>query len=452
MAIIITLSVVVSLLVGILITWLLLNKKLLEVNQRLTQNETILIKKDAEIGNLSGRLEDNISNLNQNLISAKQELNDERLKNNDLTTKIAKTEEQNLSLLEKLTVQKTEIEEIQKKFSETFENLANKILKQNTIDFTENNQKKIGEILNPLKEKILSFEKQVNDTYEKGLKDQTDLKAELKKLYDLNNHISEEAHNLTRALKGDVKKQGNWGEIVLERILERSGLVKGQEYETQFSARNENGEMIRPDVVIKLPDNKHIIIDSKVSLIAYEQYVNADIPEEKEKYARLHVESIKSHVKGLSEKSYAHSDSLNSPDFVLMFLPIESSFSMAVQQDIELFNFAWDRRVVIVSPSTLLATLKTIESIWKREKQTQNAIEIASEGGKLYDKFVGLVEDLKRLGTQLDTVQRTYQEANKKLYTGSGNLMGKVQNLQKLGAKNTKTLPDNLFTDDENNS
>jgi DNA recombination protein RmuC len=450
MTITIILSVIISFIVGGIITWFMLSKRISLVNQNLNQNETVLIKKEAEIENLTKRMEENIANLNGILESTKKELNSERDKNNDLTTRVAKAEEQNAFLSEKLAVQKAEIEEIQKKFSETFENLANKILKQNTIEFTENNQKKIGEILNPLKEKILSFEKQVNETYEKGLKDQTDLKAELKKLYDLNNHISEEAHNLTKALKGDVKKQGNWGEIVLERILERSGLAKGQEYETQFTIRNESGEMIRPDVIIKLPDNKHIIIDSKVSLLAYEQYINADIPEDKDRYARLHVESIKSHVKGLSEKSYAHVDSLNSPDFVLMFLPIESSFSMAVQQDIELFNFAWDRRVVIVSPSTLLATLKTIESIWKREKQTQNAIEIASEGGKLYDKFVGLVEDLKRLGTQLDTVQRTYQEANKKLYTGSGNLMVKVQNLQKLGAKNTKSLPEISFTDDEN--
>jgi DNA recombination protein RmuC len=450
MAITIILSVIISFLTGGIITWLILSKKISDANQNVKQNETVLIKKEAEIENLSKRLEENLVNLNSIIESSKKELNSERDKNNDLTSRIAKAEEQNVFLSEKLTNQKTEIEEIQKKFSETFENLANKILKQNTIEFTENNQKKIGEILNPLKEKILSFEKQVNETYEKGLKDQTDLKAELKKLYDLNNHISEEAHNLTRALKGDVKKQGNWGEIVLERILERSGLAKGQEYETQFSIRNESGEMIRPDVIIKLPDNKHLIIDSKVSLLAYEQYINADVQEDKERYARLHVESIKSHVKGLSEKSYAHVDTLNSPDFVLMFLPIESSFSMAVQQDIELFNFAWDRRVVIVSPSTLLATLKTIESIWKREKQTQNAIEIASEGGKLYDKFVGLVEDLKKLGAQLDTVQRTYQEANKKLYTGSGNLIGKVQNLQKLGAKNTKSLPEISFTDDEN--
>lgn len=452
MILIIIFSAIISLGLGVIITWLIVQKKLSEARQNLTVNETILIKKDAEIDSFSKRMDDISESLNLQISNAKQELNAEREKNNDLTTKLARAEEQNNSLTEKLKVQKAEIEDIQKKFTTEFENLANKILKQNTIDFSENNQKKINEILTPLKEKLQSFEKQVNETYEKGLKDQTDLKAELKKLYDLNNHISAEAHNLTQALKGDVKKQGNWGELVLERILERSGLTKGQEYETQFSMRNEEGGNVRPDVIIKLPDNKHIIIDSKVSLIAYEQYVNTDDPDEKDTFGRMHLESIKNHVKGLSDKSYAQTEALNSPDFVLMFLPIESSFSMAVQKDIDLFNFAWDRRVVIVSPSTLLATLKTIESIWKREKQTQNAIEIASEGGKLYDKFAGLVEDLRKLGAQLDTVQKTYQEANKKLYMGSGNLIGKVQNLQKLGAKNTKTLPEISFIDGENES
>ena len=448
---IIVLAIILALISGGILGWMLQHKKVAEANSKLAANENLMIRKEAEMDNLSKRLAELAADMNQNMLLIKQELIAERDKNNLLTTKIARAEEQNIALTEKLTQQKSDLEEIQKKFTTDFENLANRILKQNTLDFAENNEKKISEILNPLKEKIVSFEKQVSETYEKGIKDQTDLKAELKKLYDLNNHISEEAHNLTKALKGDVKKQGNWGEIVLERILERSGLMKGQEYETQFSMRNDSGEMLRPDVIIKLPDNKHIIIDSKVSLIAYEQFVNADMAEEKEKFARYHVEAIKNHVKGLSEKSYAHAEALNSPDFVLMFLPIESSFSVAIQQDIELFNFAWDRRVVIVSPSTLLATLKTIESIWKREKQTQNAIEIANEGGKLYDKFVGLVEDLKKLGTQLDTVQRTYQEANKKLHVGGGNLIGKVQNLQRLGAKNSKTLPANNFMEEENN-
>ncbi|HNW69731.1 MAG TPA: DNA recombination protein RmuC [Bacteroidales bacterium] len=449
MTVTIILSVLISFIAGFIIAWFIFNNKITKAKNDLTLNQTLLIKKDAEITNLTNRLEDNITNLTNTLISAKQQLADEREIKLDLTSKLSRSEEQNKALSEKLDTQKAEIEEIQKKFTTEFENLANRILKQNTLDFTATNQKNISDILNPLKEKLSTFEKQVDETYKNSLRDQTDLKAELKKLQDLNINISEEARNLTKALKGDTKKQGNWGEIVLERILERSGLVKGEEYETQFTARNDHGELIRPDVIVKLPDNKHIIIDSKVSLIAYEQFVNADTSEEKDRYAKSHIESIKTHIKGLSEKSYAHTSSLNSPDFVLMFLPIESSFSMAIQQDLELFNFAWDRKVVMVSPSTLLATLRTIESIWKHEKQTQNAIEIASEGGKLYDKFAGLVEDLKRLGSQIDTVQKTFQEANKKLHTGSGNLIGKVEKLRLLGAKSSKNLPLTFSNDDE---
>ncbi len=441
------LSIALSFIAGIVLAWIILNNKISKAKQDIALKDTQLIKKDADIANLTSRLEDNIGNLNKNLDSAMQELSEEREFKLGLTSKLSRSEEQNKALNEKLDSQKAEIENIQKKFTAEFENLANRILKQNTLDFTAANQKNISDILNPLKEKLSTFEKQVDETYKNTLRDQTDLKAELKKLQDLNINISEEARNLTKALKGDTKKQGNWGEIVLERILERSGLVKGEEYETQFTARNDHGEIIRPDVLVKLPDNKHIIIDSKVSLIAYERFVNADTSEEKDRFAKLHIESIKNHIKGLSDKSYSHSSDLNSPDFVLMFLPIESSFSMAIQQDIELFNFAWDKRVVMVSPSTLLATLRTIESIWKHEKQTQNAIEIATEGGKLYDKFVGLVEDLKKLGAQIDTVQKTFQEANKKLHSGSGNLIGKVDKLRQLGAKNTKNLP-LLFNND----
>lgn len=447
MTVTIILSIALSFIAGIVVTWIVLNNKISKAKQDIALKDTQLIKKDAEIANLASRLDDNISNLNKNLESAMQELSEEREFKLGLTSKLSRSEEQNKALNEKLDSQKAEIENIQKKFTAEFENLANRILKQNTLDFTAANQKNISDILNPLKEKLSTFEKQVDETYKNTLRDQTDLKAELKKLQDLNVNISEEARNLTKALKGDTKKQGNWGEIVLERILERSGLVKGEEYETQFTARNDHGEIIRPDVLVKLPDNKHIIIDSKVSLIAYERFVNADTSEEKDRFAKLHIESIKNHIKGLSDKSYSHSSDLNSPDFVLMFLPIESSFSMAIQQDIELFNFAWDKRVVMVSPSTLLATLRTIESIWKHEKQTQNAIEISTEGGKLYDKFVGLVEDLKKLGAQIDTVQKTFQEANKKLHTGNGNLIGKVDKLRQLGAKNTKNLP-LLFNND----
>ncbi len=404
------------------------------LNNNISESEMNLI--------LQKELNQYINSENSNL---KTQVTDLQNKVELLQINIAKKESDNNFLEIKIFEQKREIEEIQKRLTSEFENIANKILKQNSIDFTFANQKNISEILNPLKEKIQLFEQKINETQIQGVKDNTSLREEVKKLYELNNRISIEANNLTQALKGDTKKQGNWGEVVLERILERSGLIKGEEYEIQFSTRNEENTILRPDVVIKLPDNKHIIIDSKVSLNAYEKLVNAENNEEKEHFSKLHIDSLKNHVKGLSEKNYSNAVGINSPDFVLMFLPIESSFSIAIQKDIELFNFAWDRRVVIVSPSTLLATLKTIESIWKRAKQTQNALEIANEGGKLYDKFCGLVEDLKKLGNQLETVNKTYLEANKKLYNGSGNIINKVEKLKNLGAKNTKSLHYNNY-------
>ena len=301
-------------------------------------------------------------------------------------------------------------------------------------------------MLNPLKEKLQLFEKKVDDTYQKGLKDQTDLRAELKKLYELNARISEEAGNLTKALKGDVKKQGNWGEVVLERILERSGLNEGENgYQKQFSDSTDDGRRIQPDVVVNLPDNKHIIIDSKVSLIAYERAVNAVTDEERARHVKEHLFSLKTHIKGLSEKHYQTAKKLNSPDFVLLFLPIESSFSLAIQEDQDLFSYAWDQKVVIVSPSTLLATLRTIASIWQQENQTRNALEIAKQGGALYDKFVGFIFDMEGIGKSLETTRKNYDQAMNKLQTGTGNLVRRAENLRKLGAKATKELPGNML-------
>jgi len=380
--------------------------------------------------------------------------------NERLKTELSKTEEENdlqmqrlagaevefANLREKLATQKQEMEELQKKFTTEFENIANKILEKNSEKFTAANQKNIGEVLNPLKEKIQLFEKKVEDTYQKGLKDQTDLKAELKKLYDLNNKISEEANNLTKALKGDVKKQGNWGEVVLDRILERSGLNEGEQgYQKQFSDIAEDGKRIQPDVVINLPDNKHIIVDSKVSLIAYDRAVNAENEEDRQRHLKEHLLSLRQHIKGLSEKHYQTAPKLNSPDFVLLFIPIEASFSVAIQEDQELFSYAWDQKVVMVSPSTLLATLRTISSIWQQENQTRNALEIAKQGGALYDKFVGFISDMENIGKNLDTTRKTYDAALNKLHTGAGNLVRRAENIKKLGAKATKELPRNLL-------
>ena len=353
-------------------------------------------------------------------------------------------EAENNSLLDKLQTQKRDIDELHKKFALEFENIANKILETNSEKITTVNRKNIGEVLNPLREKIELFEKKVEDTYRQGLKDQTDLHAELKKLYELNARISEEAGNLTKALKGDVKKQGNWGEVVLERILERSGLNEGpQGYRRQFNDVTDDGKRIQPDIVINLPDNKHIIIDSKVSLVAYEKAVNAADEKERLQAVKEHLLSLKSHIKGLSEKHYQTARQLNSPDFVLLFIPVEASFGLAVQEDHELFSFAWDQKVVLVSPSTLLATLRTIASVWQQENQTRNAIEIARQGGALYDKFVGFVADLEKIGKSISATQNSYTEAMNKLQTGSGNLVSRVENLRKLGAKTTKELPGN---------
>jgi DNA recombination protein RmuC len=390
--------------------------------------------------------EEKFKSLKSDSEEMRAELLKAREENTSMVSQLGMARTEILNLREKLQTQKADLEEIQKKFTTEFENIAGKILKQNSEEFTLANQRNMGEVLTPLKEKIHLFEKKVEETYQKGLKDQIDLRAELKKLADLNVRISEEAGNLTKALKGDVKKQGNWGEVVLERILERSGLNEGENgYVKQFNDISDEGKRIQPDVVINLPDNKHIIIDSKVSLIAYERAVNATTEELRSVYIKEHLTSLKNHIKGLSEKHYQTARSLNSPDFVLLFIPIESSFSLAVQSDQELFSFAWDQKVVIVSPSTLLATLRTISSIWQQENQTRNAMEIARQGGALYDKFAGFVTDMEKIGNNLRVTQSSYTDAMSKLSEGRGNLIKSTEKLRELGAKATKELPRRLL-------
>jgi DNA recombination protein RmuC len=389
---------------------------------------------------------------NQSLLKEKEDLlwqiQQLRSKNSIQSQQQARAEADFSNLQEKLELQKKEMENLQQKFTTEFENIASKILRQNTEDFSVAHQKSITELLSPLKEKIQTFEKKVEDTYEKGLKDQTDLKAELKKLHDLNLKISDEANNLTKALKGDVKKQGNWGEMILERILERSGLTEGREYQKQESVLSENGQRFQPDVVIHLPDQKHIIVDSKVSLVAYERLVNAENEKDRSNHIKEHLLSIRNHIKILSEKHYQSAQGFNCPDFVLLFIPIESSFSMAVQEDHDLFSYAWDNKIVIVSPSTLLATLRTIASIWQQENQTRNALEIARQSGALYDKFVAFVADMEAIGKSIDNSRKTYDAALNKLYSGSGNLVRRAENIRKLGAKTTKLLPSDKLTDE----
>lgn len=387
------------------------------------------------------QLEERVANLQGDRDRLTDRVQSLETDNEQKSQRLAKAEVEFANLREKLATQKQDMEELQKRFTTEFENVAHKILKQNSQEFTLVNQKNISEILTPLREKIQMFEKKVEDTYEKGLKDQTDLKAELKKLHDLNMRISDEANNLTKALKGDVKKQGNWGEVILEKILERSGLTEGREYQKQFSTIGDNGQRIQPDVVINLPDQKHIVVDSKVSLVAYERWVNATDDDDRARHIKEHLGSLKSHVKLLSEKHYQLAAGINSPDFVLLFVPIESSFSVAIEADQELFSYAWDNKVVIVSPSTLLATLRTIASIWQQENQTRNALEIARQGGALYDKFVGFVSDLESVGKSIDATRKNYDAAMGKLNDGRGNLVRSAEKLKELGAKASKELP-----------
>jgi len=389
----------------------------------------------------NARLEERI----QQLQNVKTELEEKRNQLVTLNSELSEWKTRYIGLEEKLSTQKDELNEIQKKFNTEFENLANRILEDKSKKFTEQNKNNLDIILNPLKEKIKDFEAKVEKAYKEESTERTTLKTEIKHLIELNNKISTEANNLASALKGDNKMQGNWGEVILEKILESSGLVKGQEYKTQVSTTNEEGSRIQPDVVIYLPDNKHVIIDSKVSLIAYTESVNAIEENEKLRFVKAHIDSIKTHVKNLSDKNYQSADGIISPDFVLMFIPTESSFSLAVRSDVELFNFAWEKKVVIVSPSTLLATVKTISSIWKQEKQTRNALEIAEQGGKLYDKFEGLVRDLIEVGKKMDAAKSNYSDAMNKLYTGKGNIVKSVENLKKLGAKASKDLPQQLI-------
>lgn len=337
-----------------------------------------------------------------------------------------------------------ELEERQEQLRKDFELLANKILEEKSEKFTLQNKENIKNILSPLHEKIQIFEKKVDDTQKESISMHSALKEQLLGLKDLNLQMTKEATNLTKALKGDSKMQGNWGELVLERVLEKSGLEKDREYFLQQSFTLDNGTRVLPDVVLHLPDHKKMIIDSKVSLTDYERFVNSDT-DERQQHLKAHVNSIKKHVDQLSEKNYQDLYDIESPDFVLMFIPIEPAFAIAINEDNSLYNKAFEKNIVIVTPSTLLATLRTIDSMWNNEKQQQNAIEIARQAGALYDKFEGFVKDLTGVGKKLDAAKDDYSSAMNKLVEGRGNLITSVEKLKKMGAKAKKSLPENIL-------
>lgn len=409
--------IILAILVGAGATYLLLQNKITLLNSQLTQLTGLQTKADA----------------------LEQE-------NKTMFGKLSQLEGQNETLKATVESQKADEDKLRKMLTD----ISNEsVLRQGRM-LSDQQQVKLNDVLTPLKEKLLAFETQVNEGQKNSLHHNTVLLEQIKNLTSLNQTVTQKTEDLTNALKGSNKSQGNWGEMILERVLESSGLKKGMEYETQFVTKNQINETIKPDAVIFLPDNKNLIIDSKVSLTAYERYTSAEEGTiEKEQALKEHIESLKSHIKLLSAKDYHTGLDLNSPDFTLLFIPIESGFVATISQDTTLFNYAWERKIVLVSPSTLLATLRTIASVWKTEYQTRNAIEIARQAGDLYDKFVSFTQDMEDVGKHMKRAEDAHAGALNKLSTGKGNLVSRAEKLHKLGIKSTKKLNQGLIQEEE---
>lgn len=383
--------------------------------------------------------------LEKQLTETVEERNNLRNAKDSLAVQLTKKETDYENLLQRSKEQQQETEKLREQFTKEFENLANKILEEKSTKFTEQNKENIKNILSPLQEKILLFEKKVEDTHKESIDYHAALRQQILNLRDMSEQMSKETLNLTKALKGDSKMQGNWGELILERVLEKSGLEKDREYFVQHSHTTEEGTRLYPDVVINLPDGKKMVVDSKVSLVAYERYVNEEDDPLRVAHLKEHCNSIKRHVEQLSSKNYHELYKMESPDFVLLFIPIESAFAIALNEDNTLYNKAFESNIVIVTPSTLLATLRTIDSMWTNQKQQQNAYEIARQAGALYDKFEGLVSDLIMVGKRMDDGKKAYQGAMNKLVEGRGNIVTSIEKLKKMGAKAKKSLPENLI-------
>jgi DNA recombination protein RmuC len=433
----ILLSFIVALALGVFIGKLIFSAKMQA--EKISLEEKIMAGQ-AQIQNLEAAIE-------------KTQNEKEAIRNDkdSLAIQLSKKEVDFENLWERNKEQKQEVEQLQEKFTKEFENLANKILEEKTNKFTQQNKENMQNILSPLQDKIHLFEKKVEDTHKESIDYHAALRQQIIGLRDMNIQMSKETLNLTKALKGDSKMQGNWGELVLERVLEKSGLEKGREYEVQQAFTTEEGNRVFPDVVINLPDGKKMVVDSKVSLTAYEKYSNEEDELLKNGFLKEHVASIKRHVEQLGNKNYHDLYQIESPDFVLLFIPIEPAFAIALSEDTYLYNRAFEKNIVIVTPATLLATLRTIDSMWANQKQQENAFEIARQAGALYDKFEGFVADLIKIGKKIDESKVEYSGAMNKLIEGKGNLITSVEKLKKMGAKAKKALPDSILNRAEKN-
>lgn len=407
--------------------------------------EEKLIALNSQFANLKEQITADKISFEKQLETANSDKEFIRNEKDSLAIQLSKKEVDFENLWERNKEQKEEVEKLQEKFTKEFENLANKILEEKSNKFTEQNKENMKNILTPLQDKIHLFEKKVEDTHKESIDYHAALRQQILGLREMNIQMSKETINLTKALKGDSKMQGNWGELVLERVLEKSGLEKGREYEVQVSHTAEDGNRVFPDVVINLPDGKKMIVDSKVSLTAYEKYINEEDDNLKISFLKEHVNSIKRHVDQLGNKNYHDLYQIESPDFVLLFIPIEPAFAMALNEDTSLYNKAFEKNIVIVTPATLLATLRTIDSMWTNQKQQENALEIARQAGALYDKFEGFVADLIKIGKKIDESKIEYSGAMNKLVEGKGNLIVSVEKLKKMGAKAKKALPESIL-------
>ncbi len=389
-----------------------------------------------------------IKNLENDLTITQQKLSDTKKIEIDLREKLAREETERVNSEKRIEDQRNEFERIKEQLKIDFQNLANSILEEKSEKFTKQNQENLDLLLKPLSERIKEFKEKVEKSHETDIRDRIGLHEQIKNLTELNMRMSEEATNLTNALKGQSKTMGNWGELVLETILDHSGLNKGEEYLVQESFKTEEGKRSQPDIIINLPDNKHLVIDSKVSLVTYERYCStAEHDANRIKFLKEHITSIRTHITSLTQKNYQDLYQISAPDFVMMFVPLDPALIIALQNDPKLFLDAFDKSIFLVSPATLLFALRTIANIWKGEKQNKNALEIAKRGGDLYDKFVNFYEQLLKLGDCIKKTQECYDDSLNKLKTGKGNLIRRVETIKKLGARASKSLPDSALSE-----
>jgi DNA recombination protein RmuC len=431
----------IGLLVGVIVTWLVLRERISSAAEKARGESQIEVARQNE--RLTALHEDvkRLTSEKENLAELRDQLTAEQQR---LSTKVAELatilESERSRTVENMQLLKNAEEQL----ANRFKSLASEILEDKSRRFTEQNQTNLNQLLEPLKVKITEFQGKVQEVYVQEGKDRSALAEQVRQLMTLNSQLSKDAHNLTSALKGQSKTQGNWGEFILERVLETSGLRKGHEYDVQESHTREDGSRAQPDVVVHMPDDRHLIVDAKVSLKAYEEYANAETDHQRDSAMKRHLDSVRGHIKELSVKNYQQLYGLKSLDFVLMFIPVEPAFMLAISHDSDLWQDAWKKNVLLVSPSTLLFVLRTVAHLWRQEQQNRNAQEIASRGAELYDKLVGFVEDLDSLGTRLHQAQKAYDGAYNKFAGGRGNVIRQAEMLKELGVKPTKQLPQDL--------